>query len=63
MTRSLEKAAADGAVIDKPGGGPFLRDEVDGVLWGTPNCADSAPGAVPGASIGGLTPFCRASMI
>lgn len=31
MTRSFEKVAAEGAVIDKPGGGPFLRD-VEGVL-------------------------------
>jgi hypothetical protein len=31
ITRSFEKVAADGAVMDRPGGGPFLRD-VEGVL-------------------------------
>lgn len=68
MTRSLAKAEAAGALIDKPGGGPLRRD-VPGVLTGTPNkvlsCGRSALAllAPPSCVLPGFCPFCLASMI
>lgn len=65
MTLSFAKCAADGALIDRPGGGPFRRD-VCGVRVCTPNSVVSCTLALPSASsceLPGLVPFCRASMI
>jgi hypothetical protein len=42
MTRSLANCSADGAAIDSPGGGPFLR-EVMGVFVGLSNTLSASP--------------------
>ena len=64
MTRSLANCAADGAAMDRPGGGPF-RLEVVGVRVCTPksvvSCDLSTPS--PSCELPGFVPFCLASMI
>ena len=65
MTLSCWNCSAEGALIDKPGGGPFLR-EVVGVRVCTPKRVVScvlAPPSVFSTELLGLTPFCLASMI
>lgn len=65
MTLSLANCSADGALIDKPGGGPF-RLEVVGVRVCTPKSVVScvlAPPSLVSCELPGLTPFCLASMI
>jgi len=68
MTRSLANWAAEGALIDSPGGGPFLR-EVDGVRSGPPprtwSCglANSLSLALPGLFPFLASKFCLASII
>lgn len=65
MTLSCWNCSAEGALIDKPGGGPFRR-EVVGVRVCTPKRVVScvlAPPSVFSTELLGLTPFCLASMI
>lgn len=65
MTLSCWNCSAEGALIDNPGGGPFLR-EVVGVRVCTPKSVVScvlAPLSVFSIELFGLTPFCLASMI
>jgi hypothetical protein len=65
MTLSCAKCSADGALMDRPGGGPFLRDVV-GVRVCTPKRVVScvlAPPSLFSCELPGLTPFCLASII
>lgn len=68
MTRSFEKWDAEGALIERPGGGPFRLD-VPGVLVCTPksvvSCVRCDGPSLLSCALPGLTepPFCRASMI
>lgn len=65
MTLSCWNCSAEGALIDRPGGGPFRRDVV-GVRVCTPKRVVScvlAPPSVFSTELLGLTPFCLASMI
>ena len=65
MTLSCWNCSAEGALIDRPGGGPFRR-EVVGVRVCTPKRVVScvlAPPSVFSTELLGLTPFCLASMI
>ena len=56
ITRSFANASAGGAAIDRPGGGPFLRDVV-GVFIARAN-----GGSGSGGLLIGLPPFCRFSI-
>ena len=65
MTLSCWNCSAAGALMERPGGGPFLRDVV-GVRVCTPKRVVScvlAPPSVFSIELLGLTPFCLASMI
>lgn len=65
MTLSWANCSAEGALIERPGGGPFRR-EVVGVRVCTPKRVVScvlAPPSLLSFELPGLTPFCLASMI
>ena len=64
MTLSCANCSAAGALIDRPGGGPF-RLEVVGVRVCTPKRVVScvrAPPSLFSVELPGLTPFCQASI-
>ena len=63
MTRSFAKDAAEGALIDSPGGGPFRRDGSRSAAALNMGVSAGCPWSLPSCDEDGLLPpFCRASI-